>query len=99
MSRSPFVVDEVPPWTLRQLVPVPGHVRTVLPAVSTWPRSVALKRGAKVRSAEAAGARATRPAIATIRAVSQRPAPRPLRRLEAGTTRHPEPGTDRRWQL
>src|SRR4029079_12980448 len=59
MSKSLLsAVAVVPFWAFWHAVPVPGHVRTVLPAVTTWPRSVVLKRGANVRSAKAVGASA-----------------------------------------
>src|SRR5215218_8045586 len=99
MSRSPFVVVDVPPWTARQVVPVPGHVRTVLPALSTWPRSVALKRGANVRSADAGGASAAHAAIATARPVSHRRVVRRTTPVSAHARTRPEPGANRPWLL
>src|SRR5919107_3986817 len=99
MSRSPFVVVEVPPWTARQVVPVPGHVTTVLPALSTWPRSVALKREANVRSADAGGASTAGAAIATATLVSHRRVMRRMTRVPAHAHARSGSGANRPWLL
>ena len=75
MSKSLLSVVVVPAWAFLHAVPVPWQVRTVLPAVTTWPRSVVLKRGAKVRSAEADGASAAATARAATRTTVGRRSP------------------------
>src|SRR4029079_2503994 len=76
MSKSLLSVVVVPAWALLHVVPVPWQLRTVLPAVTTWPRSVVLKRGAKVRSAEADGASTPATTSTPTRSPAIRRAPR-----------------------
>src|SRR4051812_1463225 len=54
MSKSPLSSDDVPARAAAQPEALVGHVMTVLPAMTTWPRSVVVNRGANVRSANAA---------------------------------------------
>jgi hypothetical protein len=75
MSKSLLSVVVVPAWAFLHVVPVPWQLRTVLPAVTTWPRSVVLKRGAKVRSAEADGASAAATASTPTTTPANRRAP------------------------
>jgi hypothetical protein len=84
MSKSAFVVVDVPACAALQEVPVPGQVTTVLPVVRTWPRSVAEKRGANERSARAGAA----VSAAHVSSATTTAATAPSDRMP----RHPKPG-------
>src|SRR3954471_24190525 len=56
MAKSPLSLVDAPARAAVHADPVPGQVRTVLAAVTTWPWSVVVNRGANARSAAAGDA-------------------------------------------
>src|SRR4051794_24371406 len=106
MAKSPLSLVDVPARAAVHADPVPGQVRTVLAAVTTWPWSVVVNRGANARSAAAGDAVSASPATAVMRAHETLPTldvrhslPRCANRWDTlgcgGTSRCPRRGTER----